>query len=92
MTISTIVQIRSKGTVTLPVELRRKYGLNEGDVLTLIDLGEGALLLSPKIIQLDRLGDRVDRIMEEEGVTVDDLLAALEEERERYYQERYAKN
>jgi hypothetical protein len=30
--------------------------------------------------------------MEEEGVTVDDLLAALEEERERYYQERYAKN
>jgi AbrB family looped-hinge helix DNA binding protein len=92
MTISTIIQIRSKGTVTLPVELRRKYGLNEGDVLTLIDLGEGALLLSPKIIQLDRLGDRVDRIMEEEGVTVDDLLAALEEERERYYQERYAKN
>lgn len=92
MTVSTIIQIRSKGTLTLPVELRRKYGLNEGDVLTLIDLGEGALLLSPKITQLDRLGDRVAQIMEEEGVTIDDLLGALEEERERYYQERYAQN
>jgi len=27
MTISTTIQIRGKGTVTLPIELRRKYGL-----------------------------------------------------------------
>ncbi len=32
MTISTIIQIWSKGTVTLPVELRRKYGLTKANV------------------------------------------------------------
>ena len=30
MTVSTTIQIRNKGSLTLPVELRRKYGLSEG--------------------------------------------------------------
>ena len=32
MPVSTTLQIRSKGTLTLPIELRREYGLREGDV------------------------------------------------------------
>ena len=38
---TTTIQIRSKGSITLPIELRRKYRLNEGDAFTLIDMGEG---------------------------------------------------
>jgi AbrB family looped-hinge helix DNA binding protein len=90
MAVSTTLQIRSKGVVTLPIELRRKYGLQEGDIITLVDLGDGSFILTPLITQVDRLGDRVAQIMEEEGVTLDDILSALDEERERYYQERYA--
>jgi bifunctional DNA-binding transcriptional regulator/antitoxin component of YhaV-PrlF toxin-antitoxin module len=89
MTVSTILQIRGKGTLTLPVDLRRKYGLDEGAIITLIDLGEGSFLLTPVVTQLDRLGDRVAQALEAEGVSIDDLLAALDEERERYYQEQY---
>lgn len=90
MTISTTIQIRGKGTVTIPVELRRKYGLDEGDIITLVDLGDGAFLLTPKVTKVDRLGDRVAQAMAKEGVSLDEILTALEEERERYYQERYA--
>ena len=92
MTITTIIQIRSKGTVTLPIELRRKYGIDEGDVITLIDLGDGSFLLTPIVTQVDRLGDRVARAMKEGGVSEDELLAALDEERERYYRERYVQS
>jgi bifunctional DNA-binding transcriptional regulator/antitoxin component of YhaV-PrlF toxin-antitoxin module len=92
MTIATIIQIRSKGTVTLPIELRRKYGIDEGDVITLIDLGDGSFLLTPIVTQVDRLGDRVARAMAEAGVSEDELLAALDEERERYYRERYVQS
>lgn len=92
MSPSTTLQIRSKGTVTLPVELRRKYGLDEGDVITLIDLGDGSFLLTPIVTQVDRLGDRVARAMAEAGISEDELLAALDEERERYYQERYVQS
>lgn len=90
MSISTTIQIRGKGAVTLPIELRRKYGLEEGDIITLIDLGEGSFLLTPKVTQVDRLGDRVAQAMAKEGVSLDEILVVLDEERERYYQERYA--
>ncbi len=92
MTISTTIQIRGKGTVTLPIELRRKYGLGEGDIITLIDLGDGSFLLTPIVTQVDRLGDRVAQAMAEKGISLDEILTALDEERERYYQERYVGN
>lgn len=90
MSTSTTIQIRGKGTLTLPIELRRKYGLEEGDVITLIDLGGGSFLLTPIVTQIDRLGDRVAQAVAEEGLSLDELLTALDEERELYYQERYA--
>ena len=90
MAVSSTIQIRSKGALTLPVELRRKYGLGEGDIITILDLGDGSFLLTPRVPQVDRLGDRVALAMAEEGVSVDEILATLDEERERYYQERYA--
>jgi AbrB family looped-hinge helix DNA binding protein len=90
MSISTTIQMRGKGAVTIPIELRRKYGLGEGDIITLIDLGDGSFLLTPKVTQVDHLGGRVAQAMAKEGVTLDEILTALDEERERYYQERYA--
>ena len=89
MAISTTLHIRSKGTLTLPVELRKKYGLDEGDIITLIDLEDGSFLLTPALTQVDRLGDRVAKALAEAGVTEEEILAALDKERERYYQERY---
>ena len=87
---STIVQIRSKGTVTLPIKLRRKYGLDEGNILNMIDLGDGSFLFTSIVTQVDRLGDRVAKAMADESVSMDEVLTALDEERERFYQERYA--
>lgn len=89
---STVVQIRSKGTLTLPVELRRKYHLAEGDIITLIDLGDGAMLLTSAVTEVDRLGDRVAQILAEEDISINELLHILEEERERYYTDHYAED
>ena len=91
MTTNTI-QVRKKGTFTLPMDLRAKYGVDEGDVFTLIEMGDGSFLLTPRISQVNRLGDRVAEILNSEGVSLEDLLSTLDDERERYYQERYAKD
>ena len=90
MTTDTI-QIRKKGIITLPADLRDRYGLNEGDILSLIDLGDGSFLLTPRLSQVNRLGDRITDLLKEENVSLDDLLHTLEEERERYYHEHYTK-
>ena len=88
--ITMTVQIRRKGVITLPVELRRQYNLDEGDVFTLVDLGDGSFLLTPRVSQVARLGDQVARLMEEENVTLEEMLETLDREREDYYRERYA--
>jgi len=87
---NTTVQIRKKGSLTLPAELRNRYHLDEGDVFTLIDLGGGSFLLTPRLSQVNQLGDRVARVLDDTDTSLDDLLATLDEERERYYHERYA--
>ena len=84
------IQIRKKGSVTLPVELRHKYDLDEGDVFTLIDLGDGSFLLTPRVSKVNRLGDRIAEILNEGDISVNGLVDALDEERERYYREHYA--
>ena len=86
---SSTIQIRKKGRLTLPMKFRAKYGLGEGDVLTLIDLGDGSFLLTPRISEVNRLANRVTEILDEEYVSVDDLLSTLNVEREHYYREHY---
>ena len=84
------IQIRRKGMITLPAELRSRYGLNEGDVFTVEDLGDGTILLVPRVSQAVRLGDRVAKMMEGEGIGIEEILEALEEEREDYYRQHYS--
>ena len=83
------IQLRRKGILTLPVSLRRKYNLDENDVFTLQDLGNGSFLLIPKVSNVARLGDRVAEVMAEEEVSLEDMLEALDEERQDYYREHY---
>ncbi len=77
------IQMRSKGSLTLPVALRRKYKLQEGDIFTLIDLGDGVFMITPQASTLERLGDRVSDLLAGENVSLDDMMQALDEERQR---------
>ena len=84
------IQVRKKGNITLPVDFRNQYGVDEGDIFTLIDMGDGSFLLTPRISQVNRLGDRVAEILGAEGVSLDDLMNTLDDEREQYFHEQYA--
>lgn len=86
---ATTIQLRRKGVLTLPASLRRKYGFQENDVFTVQDLGDGSFLLVPQLSQVARLGDRVAELMEDQEVSVQEMLQTLQEERETYYQEHY---
>jgi AbrB family looped-hinge helix DNA binding protein len=87
----TTLQIRSKGTITLPASLRKKYGLDDGETLTLIEIGDGSFFLTPRVSKVMRSADKVAKKVKEAGVTLDELLEALDEERKHYYKEHYVK-
>lgn len=80
----TTVKIRRKGTITIPAKLRKEYKLEEGQTLTVNDLGEGTILLTPKVSQVDKLANQIAEKFKDEGITLEDLLQALHEIRKTY--------
>jgi len=87
---TTVVTLRERGVLTIPAELRKRYDLRPGDVLRIIDLGEGCFLVAPGVSQFDHWARRFREEMEKEEITLEELLEGLEEERKRYYEEHYA--
>jgi len=87
----TTLQIRGKGTITLPASFRKKYNLQEGKVLTVIDLGEGTILLKPGVFQVDKLSKRMAKRLKKDNVSLEEILETLDEERGKYFNEKYGK-
>jgi len=83
------IQVRKKGTFTLPSSFRQKYGVEEGEIYSYIDLGEGSLLLKRKVSQVDVISRRIARNLKEDNVTLEDLLETLDEERKKLFKEKY---
>ena len=52
--------------------------------MTIIDLGEGAILLTTKVSQVDKLANQIAKRFEDENITFEDLLQALDEVRKTY--------
>lgn len=78
------LQLSQRGVLVLPKALRENYNLQPGDSFTLLDLGEGVLVLKRGRSEIDMIADRIKEMMLEEGVTLESMLLTLREERERY--------
>jgi AbrB family looped-hinge helix DNA binding protein len=66
------VQIRQRGTLTLPAELREKYKLADGDPLSVVDL-DGAILLTPKVLIVPRIAAEMERLRTAKKLSLKDL-------------------
>ncbi len=71
-----IIQIRKKGSLTLPMEIRKRYQLEEGDPLTLIDLEEG-IFLSPKTSVLPKLVAQIEELRQKNGISLAELIEGV---------------
>lgn len=80
------VQVRQRGTLTLPATLRDKYGIKPGDTFRLVDL-DGVFVLTPMVPMVPELAREIDRFRQEAGVSVEELLTVLREQRARYRSE-----
>ena len=80
------VQMRDRGVLTLPAELRKKYSIRQGDTFRLVDL-DGVFVFTPMVPMVPELAREIERVRIEAGVSVDELLQGLREQREQYYAE-----
>ena len=82
------VQVRQRGTLTLPADLREKYGIKSGDTFRLVDL-DGIFVLTPMVPMVPELAREIERMRQEAGLSIEELLTSLREQREQVHLERY---
>jgi bifunctional DNA-binding transcriptional regulator/antitoxin component of YhaV-PrlF toxin-antitoxin module len=82
------IQIRNRGVMTLPADLREKYGIQAGDSFRVVDL-DGIFVLTPMVPMVPELAREIERARLDAGLSVDALLEGLREQREQYYAENY---
>lgn len=78
------IQVRQRGTLTLPSDLRVKYGIREGDTFRVIDL-DGIFVLTPMVAMVPELAREIEKARLEAGLSIDELLRSLREQREKYH-------
>lgn len=86
----TTVQVRQRGSLTLPASLRERYHIKPGDTFRVVDL-DGVFVLTPMVPMVPELAREIERARVEAGLSMKDLLASLRKQRERYVQEKYGR-
>lgn len=60
--------------LSLPIEWFRRYGLNQGDEVTVIETEQGLVVLPKATAALAAL-EEIGKSLQEKGVTLDELMA-----------------
>ena len=85
-----VVKLRERGQLTIPYEYRKELGLGKEDVLNVLKIGD-VLILVPRQLAGDVISRKIESEMKKKGLTLDNLLKNLREQRKRYSKETYAK-
>lgn len=85
-----VAEIKSRGQLTIPKKIREMSHLEEGQVVTIIPVGD-SLIITPKRLELDEARRQIRKLLKASGLSLDKLLAGLKEEREILYKETYDK-
>lgn len=75
------IRVRRRGIITLPKELRDRNNIEEGNVLSLMDLGNGVLVLSPQRSRVDEIANKLAREWRKSGESLESMLDTLREVR-----------
>ncbi len=82
------LRLDKDGQVKMPKSARRRLRLKTGSALTMLQIGQGVLLL-PEQEELEAVCERIRRTLLKTGRTKRDILATLPEVRQRVFKELY---
>ena len=83
-----IIRVRSRGAITLPANIREKYGIKTGDAFRLVDL-DGVIVFTPMAPMVPELARKIEQARLDTGLSIDDLINSLQEQRHRYSKDKY---
>jgi antitoxin PrlF len=73
--IEDVIKVSSKGQIVIPREIRKKLGVKAGEKLLVLTRDGDILLRKAKDLSLDEMAERIDKVIKEECIDVDKLVA-----------------
>lgn len=82
--------LRARGVLTLPKDVRERNDFEPGTRFQVIELGQGTIVLARQASILAELAGEISTALDAADVSLQDLLEAAREERQRLYEQRHA--
>ncbi len=79
-----VTQIREKGQVTIPVNIRESLHLSQNSLLSIAKVGN-AILLVPGPSVFENISAKFSKAAQEKGITLESLLKDLKKMRRKEY-------
>lgn len=76
-----VITVSSKGQITIPSSLRKRYDLEEGDRMIVVPVEEGLMLKKIDLPSVEEFRERVEA--REVELTLDDIVDIVHEHRDR---------
>lgn len=83
-----VSRVQEKGQVTIPNNLRQKWGLKPGDLVGFEETERGILITRREVIAMEAL-DKLGEMLHEKGITLDELMGRGREIRGQIVEEQY---
>ena len=83
-----VSRVQEKGQVTIPNDLRRKWGLKPGDLVGFEETERGILITRQAVVATDAL-DKLGEVLRESGVTLEEWIESGREIRGKLIEEEY---
>lgn len=88
-----LAKLTSSGQVTIPVEIRKKLKLKEGDKVMFLEDGNRITLVNSSLLAIEKLQQAMEGAAEQAGInTEDDVVALCKDIRKEQYNKQYADN
>ena len=86
-----LAKVTTKGQITIPIAIRKRLGVKNGDKLLFVDRPDGIVLMNPTMMALEKIGRAFEGEAERLGLeNEDDVVAMIKEIRKENWEKRNA--
>lgn len=82
-------ELRQRGEITIPKKIRARLGLESGQQMNFLVLGEDTVLLTPKRLELNEARRQIQKILQQTGASAHRVLAHIAEDRGLVFKKHY---
>ena len=83
-----LAEIKARGQLTIPKKIREMSQIEEGNVVSILPIGD-SLIITPRRLELDEARRQLKQLVKASGLTLEELIGGLKEERAALFKETY---